>query len=281
MADRPKIDEFVFVLLAGLILIIVFMVGFPSLPGNTADNQSVNVSDVSTGDVSRFIDLGDFTVSYSVGTETLDSKSNLDVFKGYFSEQNTNLLGDISNDKLAILRGASLTLVIDGVTNNDNVIIMVNGQEAATKKLDVGTNIVPIDVALLKTSNVISIQTTYSSWKFWSKSYYHIKSAKFEIQYQGSSFKSFNFYLDDKEFNKFKYSNLDFKLNTEGASATNSLIIDINGNSFYRATPPLLTFTQEVPKAFFKLGANVITFSADPGATYNLQDTKLTVIREG
>jgi hypothetical protein len=276
MPER-KIDEFVFVLLAGLVLIIMFMVGFPAIEQLEA-NQTVNMTNVSSGDITKFITLGDFTVSYSIGTETIDSKNNFDVYKSYFDEKSSNLLGSISDDKLSILKGATLTITVDETNNLGPLIVLVNGVEVYRNNFPVGTQIIPIDKSLLKSSNVVSITTDFSSWMFWRRSYYHIKSAKFEIQYQGSSFKDFTFYLDEKEFNKFKFGKLTFTLNPEGASTTNNLLIKINNERFFYGIPPLISFSKEITKPFLRLGNNKISFSVDPTATYNLQDVTLTFV---
>jgi hypothetical protein len=276
MPER-KIDEFVFVLLAGLVLIIMFMVGFPAIEQLEA-NQTVNMTNVTSGDITKFITLGDFTVSYSIGTETIDSKNNFDVYKSYFDEKSSNLLGSISDDKLSILKGATLTITVDETNNLGPLIVSVNGVEVYRNNFPVGTQIIPIDKSLLKSSNVVSITTDFSSWMFWRRSYYHIKSAKFEIQYQGSSFKDFTFYLDEKEFNKFKFGKLTFTLNPEGASTTNNLLIKINNERFFYGIPPLISFSKEITKPFLRLGNNKISFSVDPTATYNLQDVTLTFV---
>jgi hypothetical protein len=276
MPER-KIDEFVFVLLAGLVLIITFMVGFPAIEQLEA-NQTVNMTNVTSGDITKFITLGDFTVSYSIGTETIDSKNNFDVYKSYFDEKSSNLLGSISDDKLSILKGATLTITVDETNNLGPLIVFVNGVEVYRNNFPVGTQIIPIDKSLLKSSNVVSITTDFSSWMFWRRSYYHIKSAKFEIQYQGSSFKDFTFYLDEKEFNKFKFGKLTFTLNPEGASTTNNLLIKINNERFFYGIPPLISFSKEITKPFLRLGNNKISFSVDPTATYNLQDVTLTFV---
>jgi hypothetical protein len=276
MPER-KIDEFVFVLLAGLVLIITFMVGFPAIEQLEA-NQTVNMTNVTSGDITKFITLGDFTVSYSIGTETIDSKNNFDVYKSYFDEKSSNLLGSISDDKLSILKGATLTITVDETNNLGPLIVLVNGVEVYRNNFPVGTQIIPIDKSLLKSSNIVSITTDFSSWMFWRRSYYHIKSAKFEIQYQGSSFKDFTFYLDEKEFNKFKFGKLTFTLNPEGASTTNNLLIKINNERFFYGIPPLISFSKEITKPFLRLGNNKISFSVDPTATYNLQDVTLTFV---
>ncbi len=280
MVERPRMDEFVFVLLAGLILIVVFMIGFPSLEEEAAtSNKSVNATITSSGDVSRFVSLGDFVVSYSLGTEVLDSKSNFDVYKGYFNELGANLIGDISDDKLSILKDATLVIKIDNTNSLGNLIVSVNDNQVYKQAVSVGSLSIPVDISLLNGSNVVSIQTDYSDFRFWDKSNYHIDSAKLEIQYQGSSFKDFDFYLDDKEFNNYKFGELTLTFNPEEASETNNLLIEINDDRFYYSTPPLLTFKQEVPKAFLRLGDNTISFSVDPTATYNLEDVTLALIR--
>lgn len=279
MADRPKIDEFVFVLLAGLVLIIIFMVGFPSIQqqGGNA-NESANVTNATAGNVTRFVSLGDFTVSYSLGTEVLGSKTNVDFYKGYFSELDANLIGSISDSKLAILTGATLTIIVDNTNNLGPLIVLINGQQIYDNYTSVGTVVIPVDKSLLKSSNVVSIQTDYSDWRFWDRSYYHIQSAKLEIQYQGSSFKDFDFTIGSDEFNSFQYASLTFNLNTAGESLSNSLKIAINGNEFFHNVPPLLSFSKEIIKPFLQLGDNRISFSADPTATYNIQSATITIV---
>lgn len=277
MPEAPRIDEFAFVLLAGLVLIIVLMVAF-STPGvvNTTNETNVTEFNVTPDYYAHPINFGDFTVSYSLGTENMITKKNFEVSKGYFGENYVNMVGVVSNDKFPIVTSGFIEIIVEDANGAGNLIVNFNDQEVFNGIVRPGKVAIPLTKNQINESNVISIKAGTPGWKFWTNTVYKISSAKMGINFQGINFKTFTFALTADEVAKFKFGHMTFR--AYGSQPQNDLIIRINDEIFFKGIPDQQFVRDFGNEIYLAVGANNITFSVDRPTSYDLRDVTLNVV---
>lgn len=277
MPDGVKIDEFAFVLLAGLVLIIIMMVSFPTTEENITSNVTPNVTTIK-GESARFIKFGDFSVSYSIGTEVVDSRENEEVVKSAFYTRQINLLNSLTDEKLSIITEGLIQLIVSDTTSEGNLIVLFNDKEIFNKKVGPGEVNIKIDKSIIRKSNVITIKAEAPPWwKFWVSNVYRFRTVKFSVDYHGVSFKDFEFDMDYNEIQKLKYGRLEFSV--KDFKAVDKLTIKVNNVPIWDRVPPLTFFRQEFgPEMTLYPGKNILSFSAGPDAYYSLGDVTLIIV---
>jgi len=275
---QGKIDEFAFVLLAGLILIIVMIVAFNTpQTGNETNNTTSTETNFSANDIPRFINLGDFTVSYSLGSDVVAQKKNIEVSNGWGGTSRVNLVGVVEGDKLAITNSGYIEIIVDDTSDAGNLIVTFNGQEVFNQKVGPGRVYIQLTKDQIKDSNVVTISSGGPGWKFWQTSVYKISSAKFGINFQGTSFKTFQFSLTSDDVSKFRFGRLSFRVVT--STTPSSMLITINNQRFFRDISPSAFIRDFGPEIPLNPNVNNITFSLDKASSYELADVTLTIVR--
>jgi hypothetical protein len=364
MPEAPRLDEFAFVLLAGLVLIIILTVGWGTMyqvavtptekiltiargsfasftihlngtatnvnltsSGETADwitfdrnnfdisgsvdvhatvtvpyyaqlkhyngrididfpggkktvSVSVNVSTVTIAETThRVFGPEDFTVSYSVGTETVSEKDSFTVEKGLLVDSYLRLSGTLTAEKLSIVTGGLIDITIDDTNSEGNLIVEFNGKEVFNDKAEDRVSL-DLDRSQIQRTNKIVIRTGSPGWRFWTNSYYDIGSAEFKIDYEGISFKDFTFTTDSNDISNFNLGRLSFRVRSYDPNKLNDMIVKVNNYIIFKGVPTLAyfsrTFGAEVP---LNAGSNTISFSAEREAYYDLEDVTLTIVR--
>jgi len=241
---------------------------------------SVEVSKAAVAGIPRDIRLGDFSVSYLLGPETIASADSKEVSKGYFSEYKVNLVHEaIADDKFSAITEGTVYMLIEDTNNAGNLIVEFNGIEMQNKKASVGELSINIPTTMIKKSNVITVKAGTPGWMFWTNTVYKIKTMRFSINYQKSVFPEKTFTLAEEEVMSFKFGKLHFLLGDN--KATSDMIININGYQIYRGVPPKtfdINFGSEVAP---NIGSNTISFLLEKEASYSLQDVTLTIVRKG
>jgi hypothetical protein len=241
---------------------------------------SVNVS-TRTEEKTRSIDFGDFTVGYIVGEETVQERFNLKVEKGYFSEFSPSFAAVLSEEKLPMVVGGYIQIVVDQTNSLGNLIVEFNDNITFDKKVGVGEIIIPISKDLIKKSNSIVLKASSPGFVFWSSSLYTIASVKFVVEYNGTIFREFNFSLEDFEVKNLKEGKLSFfisKYDVGIPQKLGDLIIKINDEIIYQDIPPSY-FVKKFEEDELKLkeGINTISFSTEKGVSYLLEDVTLAL----
>jgi len=279
---EAKIDEFAFVLLAGLILIIIMMVAFTSpQPGGTgSENETTTQYNISgTGDVARFISLGDFRVTYDLGQDTIVEKKNVVVSKGISTEKHVNLVGTVTNDKLAITTSGFIEIIVDDASGDGSLIVVLNDQEIFNKKVGPGRVSISLKQDQIKDTNVVTIKCSSSGWKFWENTVYDISSANIGINFQGINFKTFSFVMSSEEVLKFKFGRITFNPKSL-SSGKNDLVVKINDKTIFRGVPPS-PFVQDFGNdVYLSADANNINFSTERATSYELNDVTLILVKK-
>lgn len=245
---------------------------------------SINVTRYPAGDITRTIFFDDFKVSYLVGPETVDSMNNFEISKSYLSENSATLVGIIDQDKLNIVTDGFIRLVVESKNDAGDLIIIFNDKEVFKQNPGYGEVIVPISKDMIKRSNVVQIKADNPGLKFWMSNVYRFRTAEFGINVQGISFKDLTFNLDENDITNFKFGKISFKVTDYNPNALNDLIIKINDNLVYKGAPSLGAFPPVVfdkNKAGLNTGENILSFSVESEAFYQLTDVRLVIVKTG
>jgi len=278
---QGKIDEFAFVLLAGLVMIIVMLLiwGIPS----EETGQNITEGNITAPfvvgsqpqDVPRTIRIGDFSVSYAAGSKIINEQNNVKIEKGMFNNKYHKYSVAIDEDMDSVTGGYVIIYVLDTNSLGD-LVLKVNNNVVYSQKIEAGEINIPIDKTYLLSYNIIEISTTGPGWQFWTSSFYYMDKIKFGINYYGNLQKQETFTLYDNELQNFKSGSVNFYvMSTEG---TGNLMIDINGHNIYKGQA-----SGDVSKSFsiFDVGLirgqNTITFSTEKGSAYDIDDAAIVI----
>ena len=279
LKTKGAIDEFAFVLLAGLIMIIVMLLIW-GIPSEVTENVTENVSGVFVvgarpQDVPRNIRIGDFSVSYAIGSKILNEEKNIEVKKGMFVDKYYKTSVRIEQDMDSVT-GAFIILDVLDTNSEGNLIVKVNGKVVFDQKVQSGEVNVPVDKSYLEFYNTIEISTSSPGWKFWAVSFYYMDRLKFGINFFGNLEKQESFIVYENELQNFKRGEVSLYIDsTEGDG---NLIIDVNGHTIYKGKnlgqliQPFQIFDVGLVR-----GTNTITFSAEKGASYKIDDAEIII----
>lgn len=252
-----------------------------SAGGQQSISVNIQVSERQIEELSRSISLGDFSVSYTAGTETLDSKEDIEVSAGYLSSYSKNLVGVLTEKKLEMVENGHIQLIVDETNNAGNLIVSFNDKEVFNKNVGAGEIIVPIDRSMIKKSNTISISAGLPGWKFWMSTVYRLRSASFVINYKGVFSKDIQFSLDDNEIKNFARFHLFSRVKSPPAPLP-EMIIKINNQVVFSERPPLTwineTFYRDIlGNSLILSPENTISFLFESEASYEISGTILNV----
>ena len=284
MIGKKGLDEFVYVLAAGLLFIMVMLlwVGItPEVPENVTNITQITGA-FSIGhypkDVPRYIRIGDFSVSYAVGSEVIKTARSVEVRKGLFENKYYTMSGEIEQNMDLVTNGFIVMSILN--TNaQGNLIVKVNDEKVFDQVVRSGKIEIPVDKDVLKDYNVIEISCSHTAWKFWSSTVYKIDKVEFGINFYGNLQKSESFLVHEDELKAFKSAEVSFRL--DNYRGKGDLIISINDVTIFKGEPSL-RFTQnfEAINVGLKKGINTITFSAESGASYDIEDAEIIIIHE-
>ena len=240
----------------------------------------VNVSTRTISGESRSINLGDFTVSYAIGKETVAERENLQIERGYLSDLPASFAAIVSEEKLSMVTGGYVEIVVDQTNGLGNLIVEVNGNETYNQKAGVGEIVIPLSKDQIEKSNSVVLKAGTPGFVFWASSTYIIRSVKFIGEYNGSVSKDIDFVLDNLEVVNFKSGKLSFFINNYDPDKLNNLIVKINDKTIFDGVPSLVYFSKTFGnEVALNIGTNTISFSVEPDTYYGLKDVTLTITR--
>lgn len=235
---------------------------------------------------SRNIQLSDFFVGFTSGSKTLDSRQNVQVERGYFSEHSISLVGSITDRELSILKGASIRLVVEDSNKLGNLMVNFNDGEVYNKKVGAGEMIIPIDKKMLNKTNVVNIKADTPGFTFWANTLYQLRNVELNVDLEGSFAKDITFKLKPTEASTFNSLILAFKVEDFSTSLP-ELTIKSNGQILYKSRPPTTTFDEKFDRDILgdpivlNGGDNKLSFSFDREASYSVSNAVLTVFYRG
>lgn len=229
----------------------------------------------------KTLPIGDFKVSYSAGTDVLDSAGNTFVSKSYLYEKPLSLVGVVEDAKLPIIDGAYVRFVVEDTNNYGSVIVTQNGRKVFDEVVGPGEVIVPLNVSDVRKSNTVTIRADNPGLFFWAENVYSIRDVELSASYNGPVAKVYNFTLLPAEYTKFDH----FQLTYGVRSATPNLPplrIELNGQTIYLDAPSTAGGNLQISRDVFGgiIGLkekNSMRFSFDQGASYEVTGAILTV----
>jgi len=224
------------------------------------------------------IHFGDFTVAYEYGSDTIATKNDFNVERGYFSEYPYSFVALMTEQKNSIVTDGYIEIIVDQTNGVGNLIVELNGNEVFNQMVDAGPVMIPLTKDQIKQTNTVEIRAGTPGWSFWMESIYRINSVSFVINYAGEYFKDFDFTLTDEDVTNFKKGELDFIVKNYDIRRANHMMIAINGQNFYTGSPVPVFFSKTFGKEIdLNVGSNTISFTSDPNSYYELKDVTLTI----
>jgi len=227
-------------------------------------------------DIAKNVDLGDFSVSYTVGTDVLTSKKDVEAYNGIFGGSDVNLVHEsMSDEKYAIVKSGFVSLLIEDTNGAGDLIVELNSKEIFKGKQSIGELVIPLNKSQIQKANGVKIKSGGPGWMFWTTNSFKIKSAKFAVNYQSTPSVDKQFKLESKEVEKFRFGKISFMV--DRYTKSNDLIIKINDRNIFRDVPYGVV---EVPfdNVPLNVGWNIIKFTLDKEAEYDLTNVILTIV---
>jgi hypothetical protein len=244
--------------------------------GNKTLEVRISVTDEPI-DIVRSIDLGDFSVSYTVGTDVLASKKDVETYNGIFSgTEDVNLVHEsMSDEKYEIIKSGFVSLLIEDAKGAGDLIVEFNGKEIFKGGQSIGELVIPLNKTQIQRANSVKIKSGGSGWMFWTTTSYKIKSAKLVVNYQSAPSVEKQFNLESKEVDRFRFGKISFMV--DSYTKSNDITIKINDRNIFRGVPygVVEVVFDNVPLV---AGWNVIKFSLDKEAQYDLSNVILTIV---
>jgi hypothetical protein len=284
MLSKKGIDEFAFVLIAGLIFISIMLITWgtgPTPEENITENitvtPTVSIVGLYTQDIPKQYWIGEFKVSYGVGSEILFSKKDFTLKKGLFESKPMRVTVKIDPEKFSFVNSGFLVINIEDTNMAGDLIIYINNQRIRSVKPTLGEISIPVKKEYLKEDNVIEIKAGSPGWKFWVTTIYKIAEIKFGINIYGVQEKVSSFDVTKSQIENFKLARLEFELHDYNAAG--DLIVKINNNIIYEGIPQKF-FSMDFSLEDLGLveGTNTISFSTELDAFYEIDDARLTII---
>jgi len=282
--EKKAIDEFLFVLIAGLLMIVVMLIYWGN-PEEAEENATdiedlegkftVGTERTETPTITRF---GDFTVSYALGSDVIKTRKNIEIKKSIVSNKYETVSGSVTEDMNTITSGF-VTIDILDTNSAGKLIVKVNGHVVHNEVAYPGRLDISVDKSYLKEYNVVEISSSNPGLRIWSSSVYQIEKVDFGINFFGNKEMFETFRIDRYELENFDYAELSFEVdNHEGIG---DLLIKINNHKLFKGEPER-KFEQRFDKYDVGLvsGQNTISFSTEKGSTYELEDVTLYIVYE-
>ena len=237
---------------------------------------TINVTRFS-GFSKRYIELGDFTVSYAFGEEVVERRRDAVVEKGYFSEKKYSFAAIIEGGKEEMVVSSYIRMIIDSTNEKGDLLLLFNGKEIYRGTPGIGEIIIDVDPSIVNRSNSVVMAATGPGLCFWDKTYYYIRKIEFVVNLNGSRFVTKRFVLRPYEVLNFKGGKVKFRLGDFDVERLNDLMININGVEIFKGIPSSYTSVPFGGETNLLIGENEIEFSVEPGTFYRLENAVLEI----
>lgn len=240
---------------------------------------TVSVTVVTVTNVPNPIRLGDFTVSYLVGSDVVGEQDNIQISKGYFSSSTSSFTATVPDNEMGILTDGFMKIFVETSNSDGRLFIDFNGQRVYSNTISTGEIDIPINVSAIHKYNSIVLSADNPGVKFWESTFYKIKFVKFGVDFSGINSKQLVFSLSSTDLNNYQFGSLSFQVKNYNPNALGPMLIQINGATFFNDVPTLTYFSRsfgnEIP--LFN-GNNTISFSVSSAASYQLANVVLTIV---
>jgi len=272
-----EVDDFLYVLVAGIVIVVVALVIFALVPpggiGITTQIENFTLGAVGfAGDNMQALNLGTFTVG-EVNTETIKRVPQIQVSSSYFGARADREEVRVLNAYLPSVREARIWFTVyDSTPAYGRLIIKWNGAELYNTGASRGVYSLRVDPSLIKETNNLEISCDGPGVYFWASTVYMLRDFRVELDYGSVRFIPFT--LSSKDMETFKNGALEFGTGYGGAG---TLTIKINGAQVFSGKPgPSESVKFDMFNSPVQPGNNMIAFSVQ-GGSYRLENAVLKI----
>ncbi len=270
--SQVKIDEFAFVLLAGLVLMVIFMWAWTQPPASNATTTP------GGEEMLRVVyEPSEFSIKYAIGVTTLASKENVEASSGLFSSKDVSLTVTLDEERLGEIKECFLVIDVDTSNALAPLVVEVNGQEVYRNTVKAGTLMIPVKKELFYVgNNLVVIRAEFPGIsQFWKTNSYSFKEVKLQAGISGVFTKKFEFWLDKLQAQYFKYGKLQYTV--VDRKGNGKLEVRLNGQLLEKGLALIGEHEKVFGEGLVKEGRNVLTFSTEPDTEYTIKDVVLTI----
>jgi hypothetical protein len=269
-----KIDNFVYVLIAAIIVLVVVLAFFSSIPpggiGLVTSIENFTLGGVGfTGENMIMQAYGSFSVG-DVNTDTLKKTPQIQVSSSYFGSQNGNMQINLLDAYVPVSRQAIITYRVHDAAAYGNLIIKWNGLELYNEKASKGVYNLHVPHENIQETNNLEIYCDGPGIFFWASTVYILRDFQVDLDY--GSVKLLPFTLSSKDAETFKNGAFEFS-----SSGTGKLFVKVNGQAVFSGTPGT---SESVKFDLFNAGIipgnNMIALSTQ-GGTFSLNNVVLKI----
>jgi hypothetical protein len=252
-----------------------------SLGGSQNIPVTINVIERTTTALSRPIPLGDFTVSYFAGSDSVASKDNFEVSRGYLSSYPASMSGALTEEQMGRVESGYLNFVVDETNSAGALVVLLNGKEVYNKVTQAGAVSIPLNGSMILDSNTVEFNAMTPGWSFWMSTVYRFGSASLLVNYKGGASTNVPFDLNSNEISGFDHFRLTFRVR-DYSSPLPPLQIKVNGELVSSSTPPFgffeRSFSTDVQgNKLFLDSNNSMSFTFESPGTISIDSAVMTV----
>lgn len=275
-------EDFAKVLIVGLFIFALALVVLGQMPSDqVADQKPIDTgiiySSDSLGDIgfitsrTRSINIGTFSVGYSMDTESAFSEDQAIIENGWFSERSKSVRFSGRDADKAVIE-----FDVSDMNDYGNLTLSLNG-ETLYNNITYPRKFVLV-AKDLKSDNELLISATSSGPRFWAPATYLLKSLKVNVEKYDDQTKVVAFEIFPYEYDGWGHGTLSFSVDSVSGFA--NMISAVNGKTIYEGRPlPGDIIERQFTKKEASLipGENLITFRTDKGVSYDLENAQLVV----
>lgn len=270
-----KIDDFVYVLVAAIIILVVVLAIFAFVPpGGIGVTTSVENFTLGGGGIHRR--KHDHAVLWKLpggGREYGHAKENppdrgfLQLLRGRTDSEEVAIL----NAYVPLAREATITFTVyDSTPGYGNLIIKWNGMELYRNGADRGRYTLHVPREQVQEINNLEISCDGPGAYFWASTAYVLRDFQIDLDY--GSMKLLPFTLSSKDVETFKNGAFEFS-----SSGSGKLFVKVNGQTIFSATPhPSESVKFDLFNANINPGNNMISLSTQ-GGSFQLSNAVLKI----
>lgn len=279
-------SNFVYVMAAGVALFVLggIIAGVTDIPavdtGETAEGDgglfSTEIGVIGTVEQDfRVVDFGDINVSYRSPTKTVDQQDELRLIGGAFDEGDTKFVSfDVQDPE-----DLTMSFSVAQARPYGDLIVTLNGEEERTLQPEAGrTHEVTFSNVTEGTNNIL-MEVEGPGYRFWSSTMYDLRDFEVTVDDMAVRRNTKTFRVYEYEWDGFDTGEIRFDI--DEAVREYPLVIEINGNQVYEASPIDRALTENTSftrdGTGLSLGENTISFYSQPGAEYQLTGTELDI----
>jgi len=270
------IDDFIYVLVIALALVVIFGVVSVFLPYSGTPGtggQNITVAEFSLGSVGyaenepRSAALGTFTVG-EIQAEELKRVPQLEISAGWFGSNSEEFNVVVPSHYRDVLRDITVTFNVRETNEYGNLNVKWNGKSFFAERAPRGSYEVKIDANYVEDSNKLEVSADGPGLAFWAASIYTLRDFRINLDYGPSKLIAFT--LGQGDLNTFSKGELRFI-----GFGNSNLRVLINGYKIWEGLPDgVEEIGFNYSDAPLRLGENIMSLEC-PGGRVTLNNARL------